>query len=515
MPRDISTESLLEACKITKRFPGTVALRDVDLAVHPGEVVAVIGENGAGKSTLMKILAGVLQVDSGAVFVDGQQVNLRTVREGGELGIALIHQELNLLPNLTVAANIFLGREPHQFGWMKRRELQEAAAAVLKRIGLDIAPDTLVSALSIGKRQLVEVARALSCEARLLIMDEPTSSLSESEAGKLFEVIRDLRDRGVSILYVSHRLGEVEEIADRVVVLRDGQVTGHLTGKDMCRDEMVRNMVGRDVARVFERTRMASGPLALDVRDLVCLNGSASPLSFTLAEGEIVGLAGLVGSGRSALLRTLFGIDPAAGGLVRVGGCLVTPSSPRSAIACGMALVPEDRGTQGLVLAMATSPNLSLGALHRNHVVGGILDKTWEKQASEAMIVQMGIRGAHPGKATRHLSGGNQQKVVLGKWLLHNPRVLLMDEPTRGIDIGAKQEIYRAMEALAAEGMAILFSSSEMEEILALSDRVLVMHDGMIAGELPAVDLSEEAVMHLATGHELSYASRQSSVRVT
>ena len=511
MSRDKSTEPLLEARKITKRFPGTVALLDVDIAIQRGEVVAVVGENGAGKSTLMKTLAGVLQVDSGQILVDGEIVILPTVRDATELGIVLIHQELNLLPNLTVAANLFLSREPRQFGWINRRALQESAMAALKRIGLDVAPETWVSSLSIGQRQLVEIARALSCDARILIMDEPTSSLSESEAEKLFDVIRELRERGVSVLYVSHRLAEVEEIADRVVVLRDGQVTGQLAGENLCRDQMVRYMVGRDVARVFERTRVTPGPIVMSVQDLVCSNGSYSPLSFDLYEGEIVGLAGLVGSGRSTLLRTLFGIDPTAGGLVEVGGRPFAPSSPRSAIACGVALVPEDRGTQGLVLAMATRPNLTLGSLHRNRVAGGLLDNAWEKEASVAMVAQMEIHGAHPGRAARNLSGGNQQKVVLGKWLLQNPRVLLMDEPTRGIDIGAKQEIYRAMEALAAEGMAILFASSEMEEILALSDRVLVMHDGVIAGELEATSLSEESIMHLATGHEqdsrVSYTS--------
>ena len=503
-----SATPLVEARNITKRFPGTLALSSVDLCVYPGEIVAVIGENGAGKSTLMKILAGVLPVDHGDIVVEGRNVLLTSVRQATALGIVLIHQELSLLSNLTVAANIFLGREPQYGGWIKSRKLYLESKKILQHVGLEIDPDRTVSLLSIGQRQLVEVARALSTDVRLLIMDEPTSSLSEKEADTLFGVIHEMKDRGVSVLYVSHRLGEVEAIADRVVVLRDGVITGRIAGTDIQRDTMVRCMVGRDIAGVFERKAQSPGPPALQVEQLVCGAKHSSPISFTLCKGEIVGLAGLVGSGRSTLLRTLFGIDTPHSGRVVVGNKPVSLGSPRRAIAAGMGLVPEDRGLQGLILAMSTQPNLSLGVLHRHCIPGGLLNRQWERESSKAMITQLSIRGVHGDKATRHLSGGNQQKVVLGKWLLLSPQVLLLDEPTRGIDIGAKQEIYHVIEDLASQGMAILFASSEMEEVLVLSNRVLVMHERRIVGELEHAELSEETIMRLATGHTSAHTGR-------
>lgn len=496
-----STVPFVEVGQLTKRFPGTLALSGVDLQVSSGEVVAVIGENGAGKSTLMKILAGVLHADQGEIRVDGRVAMLMSVRQATAMGIVLIHQELNLLANLTVAANLFLGHEPHAVGWIDTRKTHAESVRVLRKVGLDIDPGCLVSTLPIGQRQLVEVARALVTDARLLIMDEPTSSLSEQEVETLFNVIGELRAKGVAVLYVSHRLGEIQSIADRVVVLRDGKVTGRLAGSEIARDRMVQCMVGREIAGRHAHAARDIGEEALMVDQLRCGVGQGEAISFSIRAGEIVGLAGLVGSGRSTLLQTLFGIGSRYGGAIRVHGHPVKPGSPRSAIAAGIGLVPEDRATQGLVLAMETRPNISLGALHQHLIWRGLLNRSWERTAAATMTARLGIRGVRDGKSVRLLSGGNQQKVILGKWLLLAPSVLLLDEPTRGIDLAAKQEIYRVIEGLAGRGMAILFASSELEELLALADRVMVMHQWGMAGELAAGELSEESIMHLATGH--------------
>ncbi len=496
----IQNRLLLAAEHITKRFPGVVALRDVGLDLGQGEVLAVIGENGAGKSTLMKILAGVQPPDAGAILLDGEEVVITSPRHAADLGIALIHQELNLLPNLSVGANIFLGREPQRAGWMQQRQIFADSEKILARVGLDFSPNLLVQRLSIGHRQLVEIARALSAEARVLIMDEPTSSLSTGEAEVLFGVIDDLRGRGVSIIYVSHRLREVETLADRVVVLRDGENAGELARDQITHDAMVQRMVGRDVSQFYVRTPHEVGAEVLAVQDLISPAWPDHPLTFSLRAGEIVGVAGLVGAGRTELLRVLFGIDRALGGRIAVGGEAVTLKSPRDAIAAGLALVPEDRKQQGLVLDLAVRQNLTLAGVWRHRLAGGWLNRKQEAEDTARMIDTLAIKTPTETQAVRLLSGGNQQKVVLGKWLSLKPRILLMDEPTRGIDIGAKQEIYRMMETLARDGIAILFVSSELEEILGMSDRVLVMHDGYITGELARDALSEEAVMHLATG---------------
>jgi len=489
---------LLVAEKITKRFPGVVALHDVDLTVGQGEVVAVIGENGAGKSTLMKILAGILPMDAGRIVLDGTPTTWASARQAAASGIVLIHQELSLLPNLSVGANIFLGREPHKAGWVQRRAIAEEAAGILARIGLDIAPETPVEWLPIGQRQLVEIARALAVSARLIIMDEPTSSLSERETERLFEAIRDLKEAGASLLYVSHRLREVEALADRVVVLMDGENAADLSGPDINRDTMIRSMVGRDISGYYARRPHPPGKCVMNIHDLSTSTWPDCRVSLRLRRGEIVGLAGLVGAGRSGLLRTLFGIDPARGGTIHIEGQPVACATPRDAIAAGIALVPEDRGHQGLVLDLAVQHNMTLASLtcRRN----GLLRGAWEQSFCKDMIQRMRIDAARQKSVTRLLSGGNQQKVVLGKWLLLGPKVLLLDEPTRGIDVGAKQEIYQTMEKLADEGMAILFASSELEELLGIADRVLVMHEGELAGELLREEMSEESIMYLATG---------------
>ena len=490
---------LLEVRQLTKSFPGVRALKGVSLTVARGEVLAVIGENGAGKSTLMKILAGVQRPDSGEVLIEGRAVEIRTVHEALAQGIALIHQELNLADNLDVAANIFLGREQRRFGLIDKARQHRKAREFLQAVGLDVDPAALVGTLTIGHQQLVEIAKALSVNARVLIMDEPTSSLSSHEAENLFRVIRDLRGRGVSIVYISHRLGEVRALADRVTVLRDGENAGDLGRDEIHHARMVKLMVGRDLAQFYPHEPHPSGETVFEVEGLRTRAHPRQPLSFRVRAGEIVGVAGLVGAGRTELLAALFGVEPAVGGAMRVAGRVVAPQSPREAIAAGLALVPGDRKKQGVILEMTVRENLNLASLRRDQR-HGFLDRRREAELSAGMIRALRIKTPHDRQAAQFLSGGNQQKIVLGKWLALRPRVLLLDEPTRGIDVGAKQEIYRLMEDLARQGVAILFVSSEMEEILGLSDRALVMHEGRLAGELARGELSEEAVMHLATG---------------
>ncbi len=491
--------ALLEVSGIGKSFPGVRALRDVSFSVGKGEVVAVLGENGAGKSTLMKILAGVQTPDSGLLRFDGEAVSVRSVAEGLSLGIALIHQELNLATNLSVGANLFLGREPVKHGLIDEKEIAARSRELLGRVGLDLDPATLVGDLPIGRQQLVEIAKALSIDARLLIMDEPTSSLSQGETERLFEVVKDLRDKGVSILYISHRLGEVVELADRVVVLRDGENAGELARGEITHDRMVGLMVGRDLSQFYAHEPHSPGGVALSVSGLRTWAHPAHEISFELRAGEIVGMAGLVGAGRTEVLQTLFGIAPMRGGTIAVDGEAKTVADPRAAIAAGLALVPEDRKQQGLILDMTVSENLSLASVSRDQRAG-LLNFAAERELTGKMTRRMRIKTPSPRQIVRFLSGGNQQKVVLGKWLAMKPRVLLLDEPTRGIDIGAKREIYALMEELAREGVAILFVSSELEEVIGMSDRVLVMHEGRLAGELPREALGEEAIMRLATG---------------
>jgi ribose transport system ATP-binding protein len=492
---------LLEARRLSKGFPGVRALEGVSLCLGRGEVLAVIGENGAGKSTLMKVLAGIQAPDAGEVLVDGRHVRFAGVQDALEAGVCLIHQELNLADNLDVAANIFLGREPRRLGFLLKRRLASEATRWLTEVGLDVDPGTLVGGLPIARQQLVEIAKALCTRARVLIMDEPTSSLSQRETANLFRVVKDLRSRGVSVIYISHRLGEVREVADRVVVLRDGRNAGELPRDQITHDAMVRLMVGRDISQYHQRTPHTPGDSVLRVRGLRTHAFPRQALSFEVRAGEIVGLAGLVGAGRTELLTTLFGVTPALGGEVELNGRPINPRSPRQAIDAGVALVPEDRKLHGLVLDFAVRPNLSLASLCRSHRAG-FLNARAERSLSGQMIPALRIKTPSDRQVSRYLSGGNQQKVVLGKWLAMKPRLLLLDEPTRGIDVGAKEEIYRLMHELAGRGLAILFASSEMEEVLSLSDRALVMHEGRISGELTRDRLDEESVMHLATGSD-------------
>lgn len=494
-------QPLLRVEQLSKRFPGVVALDRVDLTLRPGEVLAVVGENGAGKSTLMKILAGVQRPDSGTIAIDGKPVAIDSVHAALQHGIVLIHQELNLAENLDVGANIFLGREPRRFGFIHRRRIDEDTRGLLQSIQLNVSPRTLVERLSIGHRQLVEIAKALSVSARILIMDEPTSSLSQHETETLFRLIRELRARGVSIVYISHRLAEVQTLADRVVVLRDGRNAGELAGAEIRPERMVALMVGRDVSLFQGVRRRTFGDVVLDVDNLVVPAHPRQRLSFSVRAGEIVGLAGLVGAGRTEVLLALFGLQPARSGKVQVGGNAVKMQNPREAIRAGLALVPEDRKMQGLVLEMTVEENISLASLRQRSYARTFIDFGRERRDAEAMIGKLHLRPPNPRQVVQTLSGGNQQKAVLARWLLLQPRVLLLDEPTRGVDIGAKEEMYNLIEQTAETGTAILFVSSDMPEVLGLADRILVMHEGQITGALSRAEATEQAVMRLATGN--------------
>jgi len=490
---------LLEATGLGKSFPGVRALRDVNLTIRPGEVVAVIGENGAGKSTLMKILAGVQAADEGRIRWAGETVRIDSVRRALGLGIALIHQELNLADNLDVASNVYLGREPSTLGLIDRKKLHSDAAEMLRRVGLDVPTNALVASLSTGRRQMVEIAKALSVDTRLLIMDEPTSSLSTGEAERLFQVVKGLRSQGISVLYVSHRLGEVQALADRVVVLRDAEVAGELAGEEIDHEAMVRLMVGRDVSRFYVRSPHVPGEPVLGVEGLRTQAFPQHEITFTLRKGEVVGIAGLVGAGRTELVRALFGIDPPVAGSVFVGDRPNNPRHPADAISAGLALVPEDRKLEGLILEMSVRENIGLATIGRDATLG-FRNAAAERKISREMIERLAVKTPDDRQRVGFLSGGNQQKVVLGKWLATRPSVLVLDEPTRGVDVGAKAEIYGLLDDLAKEGVGVLFVSSEMEEILGISDRVLVMHEGAMVGSLGRDELSEEAVMRLATG---------------
>ena len=497
---------LLEVRGIDKSFPGVRALGEVDLTLHKRQVLALIGENGAGKSTLMKILAGVQPPDAGEILLDGEPVVIESTRAALDLGIALIHQELNLATNLSVGANVFLGREPLRSGLIDDGRIREESRKYLEMVGLEVDPATLVGDLTIGRQQMVEIAKALSIDARILIMDEPTSSLSQAETEYLFKVIKDLRERGVSVIYISHRLGEVQELADHVTVLRDGENAGELVREEVTHDAMVRLMVGRDLTGHYVRSERDLGETVLEARDLRSPAHPEYSLNFSVRAGEIVGVAGLVGAGRTEMLATLFGVTPSLHGSLQVGGEEIVSDSPIAAIRAGLALAPEDRKLQGLVIEMTVRENLSLAALRRDQRPGGFLDFGKERAISEEMVERMGVKTPGDDQVVRYLSGGNQQKVVLGKWLAMKPKLLLLDEPTRGIDVGAKREIYALMEELASSGVAILFVSSEMEEILGMADRAIVMHEGRITGELSREELTEENVMQLATGREQAAA---------
>jgi ribose transport system ATP-binding protein len=494
-------QGLFRAQGLCKRYPGVVALQEVALRVGRGEVVALVGENGAGKSTLLKSIAGLVAPDAGDMTFDGAPWRPRDASAAARGGVALVHQELCLAENLTAAENIGLGREPQRFGLVDRRRLEERAAVALQRVGARFDPRVRVETLAAGERQLVEIAKGLDQAAKLLILDEPTSSLTARETAKLFELVKQLRSEGVSVLYVSHRLHEVLELADRAVVLRDGRNAGEFERRELSRDGLVARMVGRELAAVKHRpvvVREASRAPRVELRGVVTDAFPAASVELAAHAGELVGVAGLVGAGRTELLETLFGLRTRLGGEVLVDGQRVDVRGARAAVAAGIALVPEDRREQGLLLEESVRVNVALATLERR-VRRGLVDAAAECAVADEAVRVLGVRAADREQEVATLSGGNQQKVVVGRWLASNPRLLLLDEPTRGVDVGAREELYVLLEKLAADGLCVVFASSDMEELLRLADRIVVMCDGRVTGELARHEATEERVLALAT----------------
>ena len=490
---------VLSMRNIAKAFGKFYALKGVDLTVWPGEIHALMGENGAGKSTLMKILAGAYTATSGEILIDGRPHAIKGPKDALAAGITLIYQEMQLAPNLTVAENIFLGSELARGGLVQRKEMINQAQAVIDRLGAQFKASDRVMTLTIAEQQQVEIARALHRNSRVLVMDEPTAALSSRETQRLFELILRLRDEGMAIIYISHRMAEVYELSDRVSVLRDGQYVGSLTRDKLNASELVRMMVGRPLSDLFNKERdIPPGQPRLRVEDLTD-GGKVKASSLVVRAGETVGLAGLVGAGRSELAQLIFGVRRATGGVIEIDGEPVVIHSPRAAIELGIGFLTENRKEQGLFLEMAAQENITMATLERD-ARWGMLNRKKAQTLSDDAISLLNIRVPHAQVRAGGLSGGNQQKLLISRWVAIGPRILLLDEPTRGVDVGAKSEIYRIMTQMARQGVAILMISSELPEVVGMSDRVYVMREGSIAGELQAGDISQESIMTLATG---------------
>ena len=496
------SQPALQMKGIVKTYPGVRALDNVSFDVGKGEVHALVGENGAGKSTLMKILAGAHSMDSGEILVNGAPVHITTPQKAMDLGISIIYQEFNLVPYLNAAENIFLGREPKGTvpGFIDFKTMYSEAEKVIDQLGVKLNVRSPVNRLSIAQQQMVEIGKATSRNSTIIAMDEPSATLTEHELHALFELIRSLKEKGVSIVYISHRLEEIFEIADRVTVLRDGRLVGTNDVADIDREEIIRMMVGRELKEVIPKVAAEVGKPALTVKNLT-RNGVIHDINFTVRQGEVLGLAGLVGAGRTELARAIFGADPIDEGEISLNGDVVNIRSPRDAIRLGIGLVTEDRKALGLILGMVVRENVSLANLDALTRLG-FVNRREEKKVAVQYIEDLMIKTPSTEQQVQNLSGGNQQKVVLAKWLFTQSKVLIFDEPTRGIDVGSKVEIYQLMNKLAATGAAIIMISSELPEILGMSDRILVMHEGRIAGELSREDATQEKIMSLATGGE-------------
>ncbi|MEE4540580.1 sugar ABC transporter ATP-binding protein [Streptomyces sp. V4-01] len=490
---------------VSKSFGAVRALRDVSLRLYAGEAHALAGENGAGKSTLIKVLAGVHRPDAGAVLIDGARVALHGPADARDAGVAVIYQEPTLFPDLSVAENIFVGRQPRRsLGRVDHRAVTAATADLFARLGVSLDPAQPARGLSIADQQLVEIAKALSFDARVLIMDEPTAALTGAEVARLFGVVRALREGGAAVLFISHRLEEVFALCQRVTTLRDGALIASEPVAGLTEEELVRRMVGRDLDALYPKQHSEVGDVALSVRRLT-REGVFTDVSFEVRHGEIVGLAGLVGAGRSEVARAVFGVDRWDAGEVAVDGRPLKPGSPSLAMAAGLALVPEDRRAQGLVMDLSIARNINLTGL-RTTSRAGVMNRAAERSRAVDWAVRLQVKYARLADLAGTLSGGNQQKVVLAKWLATEPRVLIVDEPTRGIDVGTKAEVHRLLSRLAADGLAVLMISSDLPEILGMADRVLVMHEGRLAAEIPRDQASEESVMAAATGSARSAA---------
>ena len=494
----VDMTGVLQAKGLSKAFPGVRALREVDLNVERGQVHAVMGENGAGKSTLMNILIGMLQPDSGEILYKGRPVKLHSPHDALKMGVSMIHQELMPFRDLSVAENIFMGREPASrfFGWIDKRAMNDEAVRLLNRLDAPISPTRRMGDLSVAEMQTVEIAKAISQEAEVVIMDEPTSAISEREVERLFDIIADLKNEGVAVIYISHKLEEVFRIADVVTVLRDGQYVATHRIAELDRDTLVALMVGRELKELFPASAAQKGEVALSVRGLTKA-GAFHNVDFDVRRGEILGIAGLMGAGRTELVNAIYGLAPADAGEVLVHGMPVRIRAPKDAMANGIAMVTEDRKEYGLVLNMSVKHNVTLSTLRR-FCWGLFIDNNAESRAVAECVRDYGIKTRTENAAANTLSGGNQQKVVIAKALLSEPDILILDEPTRGIDIGAKAELHKTIAQLAAEGKAVVMVSSELTEILSLSDRILVMREGSIAIELDAAQTGQEEIMHYA-----------------
>lgn len=494
---------MLAAKNISKKFSGVTALSDICLELHPGKVNAIIGENGAGKSTLMKIFSGVHTQYEGEIIYNGKMVKFSNTKEAEEAGIAIIHQELNLVPYLSVAENIFLGREiTNSLGMLDKRQMNEKTKQLLSRLNLAVNPDAKIATLKVGEQQLVEIARALHSNASVIIMDEPTSAISDKEVDNLFAIIRQLRSEGKIIAYISHKLKELFTIADRFVVLRDGCTVYAGDMQNISQDELIQKMTGRKLSLERSERAFDNAEKLMEVKNITLrhpvlrITNILHNISFTLHKGEILGLYGLMGAGRTELMETIFGLHPKnASGEIIVNKIHKKIKAPVDAIAAGIALVPEDRKLQGLILNQTVRSNISITILQKIQQWGLMLSSAKEKKLANDYIDRLAIRTSSAKNAAKNLSGGNQQKIVLAKWLATDPAILLLDEPTRGIDINAKAEIYKLMKSLAAEGMGIIMVSSELPEILAVSDRVLVMCEGELTATIPIEKASEAEIL--------------------
>lgn len=486
---------------LTKRFPGVLALDNVSIDVRRSEVLGLVGENGAGKSTLIKSITGFHEPSSGAVYFNGEKLEHITPNYSMSIGIACIYQELNLVPYMSVAENIFLGREKikvKRIGWLDRAQQKKEAAALLKTLGLDIDPDTIVGSLGVGKQQMVEIARAVRADAKMIIMDEPTASLSARETDELLQIVRYLKGEGVSIIYISHHLEEVLAVSDRITVLRDGRSVGTVEAKAVTVDNLVKMMVGRDITQKYPKVKVQPGREMLRVEGLT-RKGVINNISFSVHAGEILGFAGLVGSGRTETARAITGADPIDGGKVFVEGRQVHINHPRDSIRQGIAFLTEDRKGQGLILIQDIEFNTTLVNL-QNYVRGLFLDLGACKKDANKLKDDLRIRCPNVYMPAGNLSGGNQQKVVIAKWMLSQAKIFIVDEPTRGIDVGAKVEVYNLLNELVKNGAAVLMISSEMDECMGVADRIIVMHEGTITGEFPAAEATQEKIMYAASG---------------
>lgn len=491
-------EYIVEIEHVNKTFPGVKALDDVSFNLKAGEVMALLGENGAGKSTLVKILSGVYTRDSGDITIFGEKVGELTPKKAQEMGVAIIHQELNMCAHLTVAENIFLGREMTRSGILSDKAMNKSAKAILERLNIDIPPDTIVGDLPVSKQQMVEIAKALSVNARILIMDEPTSALTSKEIDELFKIIRKLKDEGHSIIYISHRLEELQHIADRVTIMRDGKYITTMNYADTTMQDIITYMVGREIKEKFPRVSTKRGKKIFEVRNLNA-GRLVRDINFEIYEGEIVGVAGLMGAGRTETTRAIFGVDPKETGEIFLDGKPLNINKPADAIKAGIVLVPEDRKKDGLCTKLSIRDNIALPNLDIISGMAGVVDRKKEKAMVDKTVSDLMIKLPNSEVDAGSLSGGNQQKVVVGKWLARNSRVIMFDEPTRGIDVAAKVEIYHLMNELKKQGIGVLFVSSELPEIMGISDRIIVMCDGRITGELDIKDATQNIILEYAT----------------